>query len=297
MFQETAKLINRHHFNWIAREVLNTPPLEPRSGEAVIVSMLCHADVLMYLLAIKTFYRRLGAGNVVIIDDGTLSESDRRLLAHHVKPTEIVRASSLHSPACPTYISWKKLFCIANFLRDGFVIQLDSDTLTVGTDIEEVAKCVETGTSFILGTWKDQTVASMREAVDAARESTSDHVQMVAEQNFDRLPNYESLNYVRGCSGFDGFSKGLFTLKDIEDFSISMFGIIGKKWGEWGSEQTMSNVLVANAPRGIALPYPMYYNYWGQEESAKFIHFVGTYRYHNGVYSRAVRSALAELAG
>lgn len=295
MLEEPQKLISRQYFNWVARNVLATPPLEPRPGEAVIVSMLCHRDVLMYLLAIKTFYRRLGSGNIVIIDDGTLTESDRGLLAHHVKPSEIVPARSLESSACPSYISWKKLFCIANFLRDGFVIQLDSDTLTVGNDLDEVRACVASGTSFILGTWANQTVTPMHEAVAAARESTSDHVQMVAEQNFDRLPNYTALKYVRGCSGFDGFARNLFTLKDIESFSTSMFEIIGKKWGEWGSEQTMSNVLVANSPRGIALPYPSYYNYWGKEEAAKFVHFVGTYRYHNGVYARAVRGALAEL--
>lgn len=295
MFEEPRKFIQRQYFNWIARDVLATPPLEPRSGEAVIVSMLCHADVLMYLVAIKTFYRRIGSGNIVIIDDGTLTKSDYEILAHHVKPSEIVSASALHSTSCPSYISWKKLFCIANFLRDGFTIQLDSDTLTVGNELDEIQECVASGTSFILGTWPNQTVGSMQDAVTAARESTSNHVQMVAERNFDRLPNYATLKYVRGCSGFDGFSKNLFTLKDIEEFSTSMFGIIGEKWGEWGSEQTMSNILVANAPKARALPYPTYYNYWGKEEAAKFIHFVGTYRYHNGVYARAARSALAAL--
>jgi hypothetical protein len=285
----------RHQFNWVARGVLRTPPLEPRSGEAVIVSMLCHRDVLMYLLAIKTFYGRLASGNIVIIDDGSLTNSDRQLLEYHVKPSAIVPARSLHSVACPGYISWKKLLCIANFLRDGFVIQLDSDTLTVGDDLNEVRDCVASGTSFILGTWANQTVTPMREAVAAARESSSIHVQMVAEQNFDQLQNYDSLKYVRGCSGFDGFSKDLFTLKDIEAFSTEMFRIIGEKWGEWGSEQTMSNVLVANAPRALALPYPHYYNYWGTEEAAKFIHFVGSYRYDNGVYARAARAALVAL--
>jgi hypothetical protein len=49
-------------------------------------------------------------------------------------------------------------------------------------------------------------------------------------------------------------------LKDLEAFSRSVFGVIGPKWGEWGSEQTMSNILFANAPRGIALPYPAYCN-------------------------------------
>ncbi len=169
---------------------------------------------------------------------------------------------------------------------------------TVSEDLSEVRDFVLSDASFILGTWSNQKVVSMLEAVEAARESSSTHVQMVAEQNFDRLPGCASLKYFRGCSGFDGFSKGLFTVKDLEDFSRSMFSLIGDKWSEWGSEQTMSNVLVSNAPKMGLLPYPAYYNYWGTEESEqKFIHFVGTYRYDDGVYLRAVRAALAELRG
>lgn len=296
ILESAQRYVDRQRFDWAARAVLQTPPIQPRDGPLVIVSMVCHRDLLMYLLAIKTFYRRLGFGHVVVIDDGTLTNADREVLRHHVQPSEVVAAASLSSPACPRYISWKKLFCIANFIDSSFVIQLDSDTLSVSTDLSEVRDLVLSDSSFILGTWANQSVVSMREAVEAARESTSTHVQMVAEQNFDRLPGYETKRYFRGCSGFDGFAKGLFTLRDLEDFSRSMFSIIGDKWSEWGSEQTMSNVLVANSPRMGLLPYPAYYNYWGTEEALqKFIHFVGTYRYHGGVYLKAVRSALLEL--
>jgi hypothetical protein len=298
MLHSARRLVDQRRFDWAARGVLETPPIEPQDGPLVTVSMVCHRDLLMYLLAIKTFYRRLGFGRIVVIDDGSLTAADKDVIRHHVQPAEIVPAKSLTSPACPSYISWKKLFCIVNFIEDSFVIQLDSDTLSVSTDLSEVRDHVLADTSFILGTWANQSVVSMPEAVRAARESSSTHVQMVAEQNFDRLPGFESLKYFRGCSGFDGFSKGLFTLKDLEDFSRRMYSIIGDKWGEWGSEQTMSNVLVANAPRMGLLPYPAYYNYWGTEEAEqKFIHFVGTYRYHGGVYLRAVRAALAELRG
>lgn len=290
------RFIDQKRFDWVARGVLETPPIEPREGPLVIVSMVCHRDLLMYFLAIKTFYRRVGFGSIVVIDDGSLTATDKELIRHHVKPAEIVAASTLSSPACPTYISWKKLFCIANFIRDNFVIQLDSDTLTVASDLTEVRNFVLSDTSFILGTWENQRIVSMHEAVQEARKSTSTHVQMVAEQNFDRLPGYEAMKYFRGCSGFDGFSKGLFGMKDLEEFSKTMFSIIGDKWSEWGSEQTMSNILISNAQKMGLLPYPEYYNYWAKEEARqKFIHFVGTYRYHDGVYVRRTREALAEL--
>jgi hypothetical protein len=275
----------RETFNRRIRDILRTPSLAPGGEEPTIVSMVCHRDVLMYVLAVKSFYRKLNRGRIVIIDDGTLTRRDIDLLRFQVAPSEFVRADSLVSASCPSYISWKKLFCIAHCIRDSFTIQLDSDTLTVG-DIADIGECIDAGASFILGTWKDQEIASMAEANRAARESPSRHVQMMAERNFDKLPNFRSLKYVRGCSGFDGFSRNLFGLADLEELSRQMFRLIGDKWNEWGSEQTASNIIIANAERARVLPYPKYYSYWGVFEDGAFIHFVGTHRYAGGVYAR-----------
>ncbi len=283
-------------FNWLVKDILNTPPLEPKENGLTIVSMLCHADVMMYLLAIKSFYRRLLRGRIVIINDGTLNARDIELLKRHVNPAEFIKAESLQSSSCPTYISWKKLFCIANCITDSFAIQLDSDTLTVG-DIPEVREHVDSGTSFILGTWKNQEIGSMAEAREAVEHDPSQHVQMVAERNFDKLARFSSLRYVRGCSGFDGFAKNLFELHDLEELSRQMFQIIGNKWNEWGSEQTASNIIIANAERARVLPYPQYYSYWGTVEEASFIHFVGTHRYSGGIYLQEAKKVIKTLQG
>jgi len=248
----------------------------------------------MYLLAIKSFYRNLGRGRIVIINDGTLTPGDIDLLKNHVRPSEFVLAESLVSAMCPSYISWKKLFCIARCIKHSFTIQLDSDTLTVG-DITDVQRCVDTETSFILGTWKDQEVGSMLEACQAVQTDPSQHVQMVAERNFDRLRNFQSLRYVRGCSGFDGFAKRSFDLPQLEELSQQMVRIIGNKWNEWGSEQTTSNIIIANAVKAQVLPYPKYYSYWGSVEKANFIHFVGTYRHSGGVYAREAKKVIETL--
>lgn len=135
----------------------------------------------------------------------------------------------------------------------------------------------------------------MMEAVVAAKAHPSQHVQMLAERSFERLPDVENLKYVRGCSGFDGFAQGAFDMDYLEHFSGQMFRLIGDKWNEWGSEQTISNVIVANSDKGTVLPYPKYYNYWGEVKPADFIHFVGSYRYHGGVYVREARKVIREL--
>ncbi|QSA95597.1 hypothetical protein [Methylococcus sp. EFPC2] len=295
--QAISKEYNRRFFDWVARDVLKTNPLQPSGDSPVIVSMLCHRDVRMYLLAIKSFYRALGRGRIVIINDGTLTQKDIDLLNLHVKPSEYVEASDLSSPHCPEYISWKKLFCIARYIKDTYTIQLDSDTLTVGSGLPDVQKHIDTDTSFILGTWKNQQPTSMLEAAIAAQANQSTHVQMLAEKCFDRLPGSDTLKYIRGCSGFDGFAVQSFDLAYLEAFSQQMYSLIGNKWNEWGSEQTTSNVIVANSDRGAVLPYPKYYNYWGEvENGSDFIHFVGSYRYHGGVYRRLARRIIRELS-
>jgi hypothetical protein len=249
----------------------------------------------MYLLAIKSFYRALGHGRIVIINDGTLSTQDIQILDRHVRPSDYVQAKDLTSSRCPSYISWKKLYCLSSYIQEGFAIQLDSDTLTLGQDIPEVKQCIKEDRSFILGTWKGQKIAPMVEAIELAKKNPSNHVQMISERNFDKLPNYEQKRYVRGCSGFDGFSKNSFNMDMLESFSSRMYEIIGAKWNEWGSEQTISNVIVANSERAMLLPYPKYYNYWGKVEPGEFVHFVGSHRYHGSIYLNEAKKIIRVL--
>jgi hypothetical protein len=69
------------------------------------------------------------------------------------------------------------------------------------------------------------------------------------------------------------------------------------RWAEWGSEQVASNFVVANEPRTTLLPYGRYLNFWnaGVPDDARFVHFIGTYRYHRGVYGQATAAATAFL--
>ena len=72
-----------------------------------------------------------------------------------------------------------------------------------------------------------------------------------------------------------------------------------ERWAEWGSEQVMCNLIVANEGEPVLLPYDRYLNFWNEPVAARprLVHFVGTYRFHRGVYSAAVRQAIAALSG
>lgn len=284
--------LKKQWFNARCRRILSTPPIKPTKSRLTIMTMLCHADLIMYLIAIKSFYFHIGEGRIVILNDGTLTPKDIELLTYHVSPSEIVNTSELKSNKVPQYISWKKLLFISDRVKENYVIQLDSDTVTVGS-IPEVVECVRENRSFILGTWKDQRVEPMRETCQRVKSSDIKHVQIVAEKNFDKLPNYHQLNYVRGCSGFDGFSIGSFSLSQIETFSSQMDRLIGSIWCNWGSEQTTSNYLIANTPGAMVLPYPKYAGFQLRTYDASvFLHFNGTHRFKKGVYVKTTRNFL-----
>ena len=70
--------------------ILDTPPIHVRSGPCCIVSMVAKSDVLMYLLAIKSFYRKLGGGKIAAIIDRDTPGEVRRILAQHVNGIEFV---------------------------------------------------------------------------------------------------------------------------------------------------------------------------------------------------------------
>jgi hypothetical protein len=68
-------------------------------------------------------------------------------------------------------------------------------------------------------------------------------------------------------------------------------------WKRWGSEQVMSNVIVANEGEPVLLPYGRYLNFWNEDLPADtaFAHFIGTYRFHRGAYADATAQAIAFL--
>ena len=140
-------------------------------------------------------------------------------------------------------------------------------------------------------------IVPMRDVCLQMREIEDSHVQVIAEQNFCKLRNYEVLRYVRGCSGFAGFARGSLDRGKLETLSGEIRSVLGEKWTEWGSEQVTSNICIANSPKSTVLPYPKYANFspeipW---KDSSFLHFIGTYRFNDGAYVQKAREAITRL--
>lgn len=301
MFYRIHKKITRVLFGIGCKGILRTPPIIAVGDQPIIVSLVSHSDVLMYLVAIKSFYKYFGRGSIAVLNDGTLVESDLVLLRKHIKDIRIVDISEIPSGKNMYDISWKRFYFVCDCMKESYVIQLDSDTLT-RAPISEVSDCVRSNRSFIIsGDYLKTEVLPMEKTCENAKNINSKHVQAISEKSFDKLPDYSTKKYVRGCGGFTGFVKGGFSWADVEMFSESMHEIIGSKWSEWGGEQTAVNYFAANLPETMVLPYGKYCSFVVDkikvQRNAAFLHFIGTDRFKGGYYIKYAREAIANLRG
>lgn len=290
-----------------ARAILDTPPFEPTADRIVILSMTGHAVLLPYLVAVKSLLGRLGRGRVAILDDGTLTAADRAILAAQLGRPEIFVMAEIAPGRCPRGGCWERLMLLLDLARDDYVVQLDSDTVTLGA-VPEVAAAIAANRAFTLcgdPTAEARGVLSLPDFMAAYHPGGSDvdpagpaHVQTSIEANWHRFPDAAAWRYVRGSAGFCGFPAGGPGRAAAEAFSRAAEGVVGPaKWARWGSEQVASSFLVANSPDPVLLPYARYHNYWNDPppEDAAFLHFIGTHRYSSDEYRRRTRRAIAAL--
>ncbi len=254
----------------------------------------------MYLLAVKSFSNHLGRKPaVVVLNDGSLTQSDQATIQSHLPLATIVSISEVVTEGCPKGSCWERLLLISDLVQKSYVVQLDSDTLTTRA-IPEVTACIDANRSFtLLGDRSHPEIEPMLTACIRCKPNLDPQVQAVCERSFDQLPEAASLKYLRGNAGFTGFAKGSIGRDRIRWFSDLMRVLAKEKWDTWGSEQVTSNLLISNAEGAYPLDFPKYLSYWAHPEvpykQASFIHFIGPHRFSNGFYVSSAKKAIAAL--
>ncbi len=262
--------------------------------------MLCHGDLTMYLLALKSLVRQLEfSPQVVVLSDGSLTPEDLETLKYHVPSIRFIGIRSIDRGRCPKGGAWELLLMMAELVQSSYVIQLDSDTLTLG-NIDEVNRAVAAARDFaLLGDRSYPQVEPMLAACARSQGSTHPHVQAHVERSFDQLPEAKDLKYLRGNAGFIGFAQGSMDRDRVQWFSDVMRRIAGEKWNQWGSEQVTTNLLIANSENPVPLPAAKYLSYWAHEDiayrEASFLHFIGPHRYADGFYRRTALGLVEAL--
>jgi hypothetical protein len=300
MFFRARRAFNRKWFDFRTRAVLKAPPLVPNDPSFMLVSMVCHGEGQMYLLAVRSFCLQLGrVPEIAILNDGSLTHEDLAMLRGQIPSLQVHAIESISTDGCPKRNCWERLFLICDLVQDRYVVQLDCDTLTTAP-ISEVDTLIRENRSFtLLGDRSWPEIEPMPEAHLRLKDSTSTQVQAVCERAFDRLPEKSELKYLRGNAGFTGFARGSLSREGIQWFSEKMRGIAEGHWDEWGSEQLTSNLLIANTPAAAALPAPKYVSYWNHAEidydKSAFLHFIGPFRYANGLYVKLAQRTIQRL--
>ncbi len=286
-----------------ARAVLATPPITARDDGVVLFSMMGTRVLLPYLVAVKSLWHQLRRGRMVIMDDGTLTDADRAVLAHHCDNPEIIAITSVDTGEFPVGGTWERFLTILDRRTNEYWIQLDSDTVTIGP-VPEIAAAIDAGRSFILIAGEDSEVGAPRVATLAQQlypnGPQEGHVQVRFESRLGTLGEGSPWRYARGCSGFAGFAPGGEGRERAAAFLDILTRLVGPQDVTlWGTEQIASNFHLANEPDPVILSARRYVNFWGRDwaEDAAFIHFVGTHRYTRNAYARATRQAIAAMRG
>lgn len=285
----------------VARFVLETAPVIPADDGVVLFSMIGTRVLLPYLIAVKSLHHHLGRGRIMLLNDGTLDAADRAILAVHCGNPVIIEPVDVRTAPCPQGNCWERLLSILDLRAHDYVIQLDSDTVTLGP-VPEVAAAIDANRSFTLGGGVEDVAYGFMAIPDMIRDIYPDgalypHIQSIVEASLGDIPDAANLRYIRGCAGFAGFSRSPDGRNMAERFAVDAGRVVGPRFAAWGSEQAASNFVIANDPDPTQLPYDRYTNHWEEQlpPDPAFIHYIGTYRYARGSYVASTKQAIRQL--
>lgn len=304
-------LVNKRNiikFNKALANVVDTPPIcSINHSKVLIVSQVHHAAVKMSLIAIKSFVKKFGECKIELIDDGSLTPSDHELLRKHIQDVKIIHINDIDIFNCPKGGTWERLCYLLKRTEEHYVIQLDSDAVTIGA-LPEIHQRVADNCGFTIGGPMFPTPVSINYMSQLADSWNNDHVQAKAEKNLPSLNKLHLTHYLRGCSAFAGFPKGSNLLDTLLQVSEMMEDKLGKEtWSEWGTEQFSSNVIQSFCEGSQILEWPKYHNHGypsyatslrgleGYLGRVSLIHFIGPKRFSGNLYTRTIQYTIKTL--
>ncbi|MBN1378515.1 MAG: hypothetical protein JXA04_04710 [Gammaproteobacteria bacterium] len=138
-FRSKTNFLNEHS-NFIFRKILKTRPLPCKpTSDVNYISLVCHRDVNICLLAVKSFLRFYDNVRVTLQDDGSLTPGDITKFEHHIPGVAVLSRSDADKKIERLLnqelfdmrshdVSFLKLLDV-NLLFDGRKIVADSDIL------------------------------------------------------------------------------------------------------------------------------------------------------------------------
>src|ERR1700682_3675094 len=102
MFYQLKDRVRRYRSAGACMGVLQAPPVAlDASSNLVVLSQVQHKDVLLLLLAVKSFVRQVRPRTVCVLNDGSLSANDRAVLREHIPGVDMLELAEFRSAVSP----------------------------------------------------------------------------------------------------------------------------------------------------------------------------------------------------
>ncbi|MDO8938530.1 MAG: hypothetical protein Q7U98_05180 [Methylicorpusculum sp.] len=225
-FQSKTNFLNEHS-NFIFRHILKTNPVACNPASDVnYLTLVCHRDVNICILAIKSFLRFYNSIRITLQDDGSLTTQDIAKFKHHIPGIDILLRqdadkrinSQLNNELFEMRkkdVSFLKLIDV-NLLFEGRRIVADSDILFLKQPTE-VIDWIETKHS-----------KPFYHQVSNANKAFEAQLPLLNSQLGTAL---KEIDY---CSGFIGFNES-----QPLDHIIHITQVLNKISQVWGLEQNI----------------------------------------------------------
>jgi hypothetical protein len=306
MLYRVRRHLNYTNFRFWTRKVHASPPIPCNADAACeIHTMLSQRDMPLYLVAIKSFLRFYQDVGVVIHSDGSLSKASETMLITHVPGCRVISAPIADQRASEALdrdsvlYKWRSLDASYKRLVDTELqsttparIIMDADILFLNRPDQVIDWIESGGRPFLLGQPPARPTSKTinegpRHMQDVFKESISAlDKAMGSPATF--LDGTTSGCY--GCTNELSLERAQKVLSACLNLNIPMF--------EWGGEQCLVIYLLslAGADRLDPVHYFNFFpNLLEKLESARAVHFFGTYRFFRNAYSRAGARIVSNL--
>lgn len=287
-FRTRTNFLN-HYTNLIFRRTLKTRPMTcSQTSNVTFCTLLCHRDVCIGILAIKSFLRFYDNVRVLIQDDGSLTARDMSVLRHHLRNVTILERRAADS-ALQTRISrdlaqlraadvtFLKVVDV-NVLCPGKKLVADSDVLFLRSP-DEVIAWIENPQARPF--YHQQLIAWGNKPF----ERRLPEICATLGTNIDTVTDFNS--------GFLGLPESL-RLEDIEATS-RVLADISKAWGL--EQNIYAFLLKPNADKLDARYYQAVFEDADEQtmQGIRMMHFLSKMQHKN--YRKYCRQVISDLGG
>lgn len=309
--------LNKYGDGVLFRGVSRTPPISANPhAETGIHTAVPHRYLFAYLTAIKSLLRYYADVAVYVHDDGSLREEDKDLILTHVPGATVIdRAWADQAFADKigdeflmkvrkSYTSYLKLFDPTLASSNKRIIIVDTDVLFLNRPEVVIDWAQKGGAPWFHQSEPWRQALSNQPPAHNTHQPDSTKPKHIQQMVLERLPD---INQALGMeyafkpgfnSGFVGYDHDTVNYNELKTLLTHLYAMLGDRIFRWGSEQTMHGLLLG-AKGAVALPSDEYMVFTDlnseRAAQAKFVHFIGEYRYHRMLYPRLAAQVIRRL--